>query len=277
VTTNTGNFTLASLPAGTYDFSVEAQGFKKVTQQGIQVQVAQIVRLDIALQVGATTSITVSAAAPLLKSENAEQSVNVNSDRINNLPLNFGGGGGNTGNIRSWTAFALLSPGVVGNANGNRANGAQANQFKIIIEGQDVTSSNDTGWTSTVSQASVEMIEEFSLQTSNYAAEFGQVAGGLFNFTTKSGTNLLHGSAYEYFANEALDAHRPFTGIRPTSRKHDAGGSIGGPVYIPKLYDGRNRTFFFFNYEFPQSGDCNASFRPCRRGISQRRLQCGTK
>jgi hypothetical protein len=263
ITTNTGNFTIASLPAGVYEVSVEAPGFKKTTQQGIQVQVAQIVRLDLTLQVGATTeSVTVTAAAPLLKSENAEQSVNVSGDRINNLPLNFGGGGGSTGNIRSWMAFALLSPGVVGNANGNRVNGAQANQFKIIIEGQDVTSANDTGWTSTVSQASVEMIEEFSLQTSNYAAEFGQVAGGLFNFTTRSGTNALHGSGYEYFANEALDAHRPFVHIRPTSRKHDAGGSIGGPVYIPKLYDGRNRTFFFFNYEFFRNrATANASFQ----------------
>ncbi len=88
VTTNTGNFTVASLPAGNYDVSVEVQGFRKVTQQGIQVQVAQIVRLA--------------------KSESAEQSINVSGDRINNLPLNFGGGGGATGNIRSWTAFALL-------------------------------------------------------------------------------------------------------------------------------------------------------------------------
>jgi hypothetical protein len=251
LSTNTGNFTLASIPAGNYDLTIEAPGFKQVTRKGVQVQVAQVVRLDIVLQVGATTeSVTVSAEAPLLKSENAEQSVNVSGDRINNLPLNFGGGGGSTGNIRSWTAFAMLSPGVVGNSNGNRVNGAQANQFKIIVEGQDVTSSNDTGWTSTVSQASVEMIEEFSLQTSNYNAEFGQVAGGLFNFTTRSGTNTIHGSGYEYFANEALDAYRPFTAIRPTSRKHDAGGSVGGPVWIPKIHDGRNKTFFFFNYEF---------------------------
>ncbi len=262
-TTATGNFTIASLPAGKYDLNVEVPGFRKSIQQGVQVQVAQTVRMDIVLQVGATSeSVTVTAAAPLLKSENAEQSVNITGDRINNLPLNFGGGGGAGGNIRSWTAFALLSPGVVGTSNGNRANGAQANQFKIIIEGQDVTSSNDTGWTSTVSQASVEMIEEFSLQTSNYSAEYGQVAGGLFNFTTRSGGNALHGSAYEYFANEALDAYRPFTGIRPTSRKHDAGGSIGGPVYIPKLYNGKNKTFFFFNYEiFRNRATANASFQ----------------
>jgi hypothetical protein len=262
-TTGTGNYTFASVPAGIYSLTTEVAGFRRVTQQNVQIQVAQTLRLDVTLEVGTTgDAITVTADAPVLKSENAEQSINITGDRINNLPLNFGGGGGAGGNIRSWTAFALLSPGVVGNSNGNRANGAQANQFKIIIEGQDVTSSNDTGWTSTVSQASVEMISEFSLQTSNYAAEFGQVAGGLFNFTTRSGTNTLHGTAYEYFANEALDAHRPFIHIRPTSRKHDAGGSIGGPVYIPKVYDGRNKTFFFFNYEmFRNRATANASFQ----------------
>jgi hypothetical protein len=88
------------------------------------------------------------------------------------------------------------------------------------------------------------MIREFSLQTSNSAAEFG-VGGGLYNITTKSGTNNLHGTAYEYFANEALDAYRPFSYQNPRSRKNDFGGTIGGPVYIPKVYNGRNRTFFF--------------------------------
>jgi len=170
ITTPTGNFTIASLPVGTYDLTLEAPGFKKVTQEGVRVQVAQILRLDFLLQVGATTeSITVTAEAPLLRTENGEQSVNVSGDRINELPLNFGGGGGAGGNIRSWTAFALLSPGVTGNNQNTRVNGSPGGNFKIIVEGQDVTSANDTTWTSTVSQASVEMIEEFSLQTSNYS------------------------------------------------------------------------------------------------------------
>ena len=250
LTTPTGNYTLVSLPAGVYELTVEAPGFKKTTQTGVQVQVAQISRLDISLQVGAATeSISVTAEAPMMKTENAEQSINVSGERINNLPINFGGGGGNTGNVRSWTAFAMLSPGVVGTAENNRINGAAAGNYKIIVEGQEVTSQNQVTRTSTVSQASVEQIEEFSLQTSNYAAEFGQVTGGLFNFTIKSGTNSIHGSGYEYFANEALDAQRPFVFIRPVSRKHDFGGSITGPVWIPKVYNGKNKTFFSFNWE----------------------------
>jgi len=208
------------------------------------------VRVDLTLQVGVTTeTITVTADAPLLRTENSEQSTTVSGELFNSLPLNFGGGGGSTGAVRSWLSFIQLAPGVSGNDHRSAVNGAPGGAFKIYLEGQDVTSTNDTVWTSTVASASVETIGEFTMQTSNYSAEFGQVMGGVFNFTTKSGTNQLHGSAYEYMTNEVLDAHRPFTGARPINRKHDYGFTVGGPVYLPKLYDGRNKTFFFFGYE----------------------------
>ena len=249
ITTETGNYTLTQLPAGAYDLSIEAPGFKKTSQAGIRVQVAQTARVDIRLEVGSTAeSVVVTADAPLLRTENAEQSINVTGNRINNLPLNFGGGGGATGGIRNWMSFIQLAPGVSGNNERASINGTPGGAFKVIVEGQDLTSSNDTIWTSTVSAASVEMISEFSFQGSNFAAEFGQTLGGVFNFTTKSGTNQFHGSLFEYLTNEALDARRPFAGL-PLSRKHDFGGTIGGPVLIPKVYDGRNKTFFFFNYE----------------------------
>jgi len=262
--TQTGNYSLPSLPAGNYNLSVEAAGFKKNVQQGLQVQVAQVIRVDIALQVGsATESITVEAQAPLLKTENAEQSVNVTGDRINQLPLNFGGGGGSTGAIRSPYAFNVLSPGVAGSGNSAVINGLPQYSYKVMIEGQSYTSGNDTNWTATVTQASVDMIEEFSLQTSNFSAEYGQVAGGVYNFTTRSGTNAFHGNGFEYFTNEALDARKPFQPTyllsHPTNRKNDFGGSIGGPVWIPKLYNGRNKTFFFFNYEMFRNHVANSS------------------
>ena len=222
------------LPAGSYDLSVEAPGFKKTSQAGIRVQVAQTARVDIRLAVGSTAeSVIVTTDAPLLRTENAEQSINVTGNRINNLPLNFGGGGGATGGIRNWISFIQLAPGVSGNNERASINGSPGGAFKVIVEGQDLTSSNDTIWTSTVSAASVEMISEFSFQGSNFAAEFGQTLGGVFNFTTKSGTNQFHGSLFEYPTNEALDARRPFAGL-PLSRKHDFGGTIGGPVWIPR-------------------------------------------
>ena len=259
VATGTGNYTIPALPAGPYSVNIESPGFKRFIQNGIVVQVAQTARIDVSLQIGSISeSITITAEAPLLKTENAEQSTVVTTERINQLPLNFGGGGGNVGAIRSPYNFNILSPGVGGtgfstttNPSSTTANvnGMQASTFRVQVDGQDATSQNDIGWTSTVAQPSVDMLQEFSLQTSNYAAEYGQIGGGLYNFTTKSGTNELHGTGYEYFTNEALNAYRPFTYQNPRSRKNDFGGTISGPVWIPKLYNGRNRTFFFFNLE----------------------------
>ena len=258
VTTETGNYTLTSLPAGLYDVTVEASGFKKIIAQGVQVQVAQTARVDGPLELGSPVeTVTVTAEASMLKTENAEQSTNISGQTFNSLPLNFGV----TNSIRSWLSFIQLAPGVsMPNQNEiQRAsiNGAPGGSFKIYLEGQDVTSTNDTVWTSTVASASVETIGEFSVQTNNFDAEFGQVLGGVFNFTTKSGTNEFHGSAYEYLTNEALNANRPFStpfassprAPKALDRKHDYGFTVGGPVRIPKLYDGRNKTFFFFNLE----------------------------
>ena len=248
VTTATGNFTVLSLPAGAYTVTVEAPGFRKYIGQNVRVAVAQVTRLDVSLDVGATTeSITVEGTAPQLKSESVEQSINVTGDRINALPLNFGGGGGNIGGLRAPLTFMTLSPGVSGNGTAGRVNGQAANTFRVFVDGQDTTNNNDTS--STAGQPSVEMIEEFSLQTSNFSAEFGQVAGGMFTFATRSGTNKFHGSLYEYFNNEALDARKPFVNTKPISRKHDFGFSLSGPIWIPKVYNGRNKTFFFINWE----------------------------
>src|SRR5678809_1525499 len=104
--------------------------------------------------------------------------------------------------------FMVLSPGVAGSGTTGRVNGQAPNTYRVFVDGQDTTNNNDT--TSTAGQPSVEMIEEFSLQTSNFSAEFGQVAGGMFTFATRSGTNQIHGSIYEYFNNEALDASKPY-------------------------------------------------------------------
>jgi Carboxypeptidase regulatory-like domain/TonB dependent receptor len=252
-TTATGNYTLTSLTAGTYDVSAEAAGFKKLVQSAVKVQVAQTERLDFSLQVGvATDSVTVTGETPVLKTENAEQSMNVSGDKVNNLPLNFGGGGTSGGNIRNWMSFIILAPGVSGTSPTSPVNGIPTGSygnFKVYLEGQDSTSINDANWTSSMNAASVETINEFAVQSSNFSPEFGQVAGGFYNFTTKSGTNQLHGSAYEYWANEALDAAHPFSHVLDRDRKNDYGFTIGGPVWIPKIYHGKNKTFFFFSLE----------------------------
>src|ERR1039457_6271633 len=252
-TTDTGNFTLASLPAGKYQLNVEAAGFKKATRENVEVAVAQTVRIDTTLQVGASSeSVTVTAEAPLLKTENGEQSMNIKGDKVNDLPLNFGGGGAAGGGIRNWLSFIILAPGVSGTAYNSPVNGIPVGtygNFKVYLEGQDSTDVTNPNWATMVAAPSVESITEFSMQASNFSAEFGQVAGGFYNFTTKSGTNQLHGSAYEYWANEAMDAAHPFSHLKDRDRKNDYGFSVGGPVWIPKLYNGRNKTFFFVSLE----------------------------
>src|SRR6185503_19806507 len=232
VSTSTGNYSIAQLPAGSYDLSVEAPGFKKFAQQGIAVGVAQTARIDVTMQVGqATESVTITADAPLLKTESAEQSYNIATEQMNNLPLNFGARG--PGSFRNPFTFVLLLPGGnITDRNNIRVNGMPNVTFGIRLEGQDQTRPLDPNNSDMVAP-SVEAVQEISVQTSNFAAEYGQAAGGLFNFTTRSGTNTLHGSAYGYFVNEGLHAGRPFTDngggghIRPKDRKMDYGASLG--------------------------------------------------
>ena len=254
VTTATGNYTLSSLPAGVYEVIVSAPGFSKSVQQGLRVQVAMTIRVDVILKVGSTNeSVTVSAAAALIRTENAEQSQTISGERINNLPLNFGVIAG--GYLRSPFAFMNLTPGALQSGqNVMRVNGV-TNNVTMRIEGQDATNTNSNSRIDEL-QPSVEAVQEFTLQTSNFSAEYGQVGGGIFNFTTKSGTNQYHGTAYENFSNEALNAGAPWTDdgsghlVRPRARKHDFGFSAGGPIRIPRVYNGKNRTFFFGNIEF---------------------------
>jgi hypothetical protein len=253
VSTEAGNYAFGNLSAGQYDVTVERQGFRRFEQKGIGVQVARTVRVDIIMQLGSTSeSITVAADASMLKTESAEQATTLNGESINALPINFGIG---AGAIRNPLSFVQLAPGATMSGwNTVRVNGSTAGSFRVIFEGQDSSSQLDAR-VSDETQASVEAIGEFTIHASNFSAEFGQVFGGLFNFTSKSGTNQLHGSAYDYMVNEALGAGIPFTDngrrehVRPAKKLHDFGFSIGGPVYLPKVYNGKNRTFFFVNWE----------------------------
>jgi hypothetical protein len=249
-TTTAGDFTIASVPVGRYSVSISAPGFKTFLQTGVQVMLDQTVKLEVSLQVGqAAETVQVTGDAPLLKTDNAEQSMTVTGEKLNELPINFGGTGSAGGGIRNWLSFTYLAPGVAGTGAGNEVNGLPGGSYKVYLEGQDSTSPVAVGWTSTVQSASVEAITEFAVQSSNYSAEYGQVLGGLYNFTTKSGTNQFHGSVYEEFTNEALNAAQPWDHVLNRDRQSDYGFSVGGPVWIPKIYNGHNKTFFFFNLE----------------------------
>lgn len=255
LSSRTGNYSFSELPAGTYQISVAAPGFKTVIRTGLVVAVAQTLRIDLMLQLGASSeTVTVTAAAPLLETENGALSHNITTQRVDDLPVLVVGAGGSAG-IRNPLAPVALAPGVLFQPNAyTRVNGAPANSMSIRIDGQDASNGYLPFATPQV-QPSVDAIEEVSVQTSNYSAEFGQVGGGYLNYTMKSGTNSFHGTGYDYYQNEFLNAGLAWTDngnnqlIRPKTRRNDWGFTAGGPVWIPKVYNGRNKTFFFVNYE----------------------------
>ena len=252
--TATGNYTLAQLPTGTYEMTVTFTGFKRYVRQNIELPVAQTIRLDVSLEVGATNeSVTVTDSAPLLKTESGELSHNVTTERLNNLPvLSIGA---TTAGLRNVYSSIQLIPGTTFNSDATvRVNGMIGNSQSMRIEGQD-SSNRIYSQNQSTTQPSVDAVQEVAIQTSNFAAEFGQAGGGVFNLTMKSGTNQYHGSAYEYLVNEALNAGQPFTDngsgglLRNRQRRHDFGFTFGGPIDIPKVYNGHDKTFFFFNFE----------------------------
>ncbi|MCX6604187.1 MAG: TonB-dependent receptor, partial [Acidobacteria bacterium] len=253
VTTGTGNYTLLSLSAGTYSLKVAHPGFGVYEQTKIQVQVAVTTRVEIVLAIGsAAETIRVNAESTQLRTESAEQSSTITGKQINELPINFGIG---AGAIRNPLSFAQMTPGATFNGWNNISINGGNNNFKVMFEGQESDSARQTRVSDEL-QPSVESIEQFTLQTSNFSAEFGRVGnGGVYNFTSKSGTNAFHGSAYLYFENTFLNAGIPFTNdgkgghIKVVKHLADYGGSLGGPVLIPKLYSGKNKTFFFVNIE----------------------------
>ncbi|HLI86258.1 MAG TPA: carboxypeptidase-like regulatory domain-containing protein [Bryobacteraceae bacterium] len=266
VTTETGAYTVPRLPPGPYSVTVTASGFKKLTRSGLTVDAGQTIPLDLMLQVGETTeSVTVQAEATLLKTESGDIAHDITLEQLDDLPI-LGIGTANAGSLGIRNPFnsVQLLPGVSYFANFNMIiNGAPTNTAAYRLEGLDFTNhvTPPNNFAIQQSQPSADAIQEMAIQTSNYAPEFGQAGGGLFNIIMKSGTNQFHGSAYEYFVNEALNAGDPFSfnagtpgapsggKYRPFNRRNDWGGTFGGPVWIPKLYNGKDKTFFFFAYE----------------------------
>ncbi len=254
--TGEGAYTLTELPAAPYKISAEAQGFKTV-EQTLQVAVQTTNRADFVLPVGvATDVVTVSTEAPLIQTESAVSQTNVSERQVRQLPLQvsaeFAG--------RTPLSFIFLDSTVTsGGSNGNgrdasifRVNGGQAQGTSILIDGAGTQRAQNGTFFSEVAPGP-DAFQEFTISTSSYSAEFGGSSGGVVNFTLKSGTNAYHGEAYDLLKNEDFNAnsyannfqHLP---VNP-DKENDFGFQLGGPVWIPKLYKGVNRTFFFFNYE----------------------------
>src|SRR6266436_6213956 len=262
VSSSTGAYRLSDLVLGTYNISVTAPGFKVSELTGVVVQINTTASLDITLQPGSIKeTLTVVADAPRIQTETSEMGTVVGTKEILELPLSLNSSGQSF--LRSPETFVFLTPGTQGpgtNQNGanssgifqSKLSGGQNFSTEVLLDGVSTTRS-DSGSAFDQTAPSVEALSEFKVLTSTFSAEHGRTSGGIESFATKSGGNDYHGTAFDLFRNTALDANswnnNQNATPRPADHQNDFGGSLGGPVRIPKLYDGRNKTFFFFSWE----------------------------
>lgn len=248
-TDENGDYVITSVVAGNYTVKVAAQGFEGAVTQRIEVQVAQIVRQDFSLKIGSTSeTIEVSTTAPLLSTDSATVGQVITNKQLTELPING----------RGFYRLASLTPGAAllpptGNSlairpevvNGNVISGIRGSATSFLLDGNDVSEQHQGG---TFIQTSIDALQEFSVQQSPYSAEYNR-GGAFFNATVKSGTNRFHGGLFEFLRNEKFDARNFFSPTRAILKRNQFGASLGGPLFIPKFYSGRDRTFFFVNYE----------------------------
>jgi hypothetical protein len=249
-----GSFNFSPLKLGTYTLTVTHDGFKQSVTEHLEVTIQSRLEVHPHLEIGSAAEVVqVSSEAPLLETRSSSVQQLVEERTINALPLNG----------RNATFLAQLSPGVTFAQNDSRnlqasgsfaANGARRTQNDYLLDGMD----DNAAIADLVNQGQYvvmpppDALREFTVQTSTYSAEFGHSAGAVLNVSTKSGDNKLHGNIWEYLRNSALDAKDRFvlpTQRKPAFRQNQFGGTLGGPVVIPHLYDGRNRTFFFADYQ----------------------------
>jgi hypothetical protein len=261
-----GGFNFESLPAGLYDITVEKPGFRTAQLSAVTVAVNTSTRADIRLEVGQLQeTVQVRATATQLQTDRSDLGKVIETRAIEGLPL-FASGG-----MRSNLAFATLTPGVttdlsqdpdtVGGAP-KIAGGSSGSNTSLLLDGGESQSERRNDPQMRV--VSVDGIEEFKVQTSAYSAEFGRTGNGFLNFTTKSGTNDFHGSAFVQLRNQALDARgffyiAPLPSAQTVHNQNLEALTVGGPVWIPKIFNGRNKAFFFFSGERSRAKDIVSS------------------
>ncbi len=267
---SSGGYRFPSISLGSYTVTATAPGFSPSANTGVVVRVGSVTAFDIHLAVGAATdTITVAANASTVETQSSDVGGTVSTRQIIDLPLALGG----VGALRSPEAFVFLIPGTAGPGTGNSANGIFISKIgggqnfgnEVLLDGASQTRS-ENGSSFDEEAPSVEAISEFKVTTNTPTAEFGRTSGGIENFVTKSGTNDYHGTAFDIFRNEALNANTWFNNgfkafyqsqnnpiesryNRGNDKQNDYGGSMGGPIVIPHIYNGHDKTFFFFSWE----------------------------
>ncbi|HEX8984551.1 MAG TPA: TonB-dependent receptor [Bryobacteraceae bacterium] len=248
-TTSAGAYTLPYLPAGTYTIRVNAPGFRPATQENVALRAAQTLTINISLEVGQMTEqVTINATPPLLEAGTAEMGSYINQEEYKSWPILVGDG------QRQIQEFIFDSlPGTTGGTFQGSINGGQQYSHEILIDGIPLGRADLSGGNNNEMSPSLDAIGDFKLQTGAVGAEYNGGQTAVANFAIKSGTNDLHGAVYYYLQNEALNAASlddTSQGFKKSRYRDDNRGfALGGPVYIPKIYNGRNKTFFFVNYE----------------------------
>lgn len=243
-TSGSGVYTIPEVPFGTYTVTVTQTGFQTASAQNVVISANQVTRFDATLTVGdVQTTIEVTAEAQLLQQDRATVQTNFSTKQMVELPLALGAFA-----ARSPEAFVFLTPGQSGDIFLSSSNGGQTFSNSVLIDGGSAGRSWSPG-NFDESAPSVEAIGEFTIQTNAFSAEYGRTGSSITSFALKSGTNEYHGTAYEFLRNEAFDAKGFYHDRNLIDKKNDFGGTVGGPFRIPKLYDGRNKSFFFFSFE----------------------------
>jgi Carboxypeptidase regulatory-like domain len=244
-TTESGEFVLPSLPLGPYRVVIESDGFKSAARDNVRLESGSTVRLDTQLELGSVQqSIEIQGQSSQLQTDSAKIANQIPNKLIEDLPTVV------SGNMRSPFDLANITAQVSGGDQDFRIGGGQQGTFGVMLDGASANTNRagSTLWAS-VNAPSLDAITEFTVETNGFKAEFGRAGGGVISFVSKSGTNGIHGTAFDFIRNNAFDARGFFNSTTPVYRQHDFGATLGGPVRIPKLYNGRDKTFFFVSYE----------------------------
>jgi hypothetical protein len=243
VTNTTGNFALQQLPVGKYEVTIEASGFRKLVRRELELNVAQTLSFEANLEVGQVEqAVEVTANAGLLQTATSDLGTTIQRNKLMDLPLFVGG------NMRNLEQFIFLAPGVTGDTGNTQIVGSPSRAKEVLVDGVASTGIESGGVIPGSARPSVETIGEFKMVRANFNAEYGRTGGGVQIFTTRSGGNEFHGAAFDYLRNDRLDARGFFQRTRQVNRQNEFGATLGGPVLVPRLYNGRNKTFFFFVY-----------------------------
>ncbi len=243
VSDSAGTYTVTGLNPGRYTVTVEAPSFSKSTQDNVNVEVTVQSTINFTLAAGSEQSITVSSPLIALNTTQPELGTTVEPEVVRSLPVSIGGGRG-----RQIDELQFLAPGISGNTFSHNINGGVNFEEEILYNGIPAPQAETAGMTTNFNPP-FELVNEFRVERSTFSAKYG-LAQGAVTYQTASGTNSLHGDAFYINRNEFFDARGFFNTTTPIDRENDYGFTVGGPVILPHLYHGKDRTFFLFSLDF---------------------------